>query len=62
MNFRKRIVDRTQQLDAVMGCAELQVPKEHLARRVRELVAKLDELMKKFSNVAATKPEQATLL
>jgi DNA polymerase elongation subunit (family B) len=25
-------------------------------------VAKLDELMKKFSNVAATKPEQATLL
>lgn len=34
--------DRSRQLDAVMGCPALAVPANHLARRVFELVSKLD--------------------
>ncbi|HET9451073.1 MAG TPA: transposase [Aggregicoccus sp.] len=34
--------DRTAQLDAVLGCLEMQVPAGHLARRVREWAAPLD--------------------
>jgi transposase len=34
--------DRTRQLDAVHGCPELQVPADHLARRVKEVVEKFD--------------------
>jgi len=34
--------DRTKQLDAVHGCPELQVPVDHLARRVRAVVEQFD--------------------
>ncbi len=34
--------DRTKQLDAVHGCPELQVPADHLARRVKAVVEKID--------------------
>jgi transposase len=34
--------DASSQLDAALGCPELQVPAEHMARRVRELVERMD--------------------
>lgn len=34
--------DQSAQLDPLKGCVELQVPEQHLARDVRDLLAKLD--------------------
>jgi transposase len=34
--------DQVRQLDPYLGCAELQVPAKHLAREVRDLLAKMD--------------------
>src|SRR5687768_15787211 len=35
-------VDVSSQLDAAMGCPELQVSTDHLARRVREVIESID--------------------